>query len=303
MSAADERKYGLSMSPVFAALPEETLHRLSKAAKDKVVPAGTIIFRQGDPGDSFCVISSGRVRVFRRTKEHLEIELNQLGTGAFFGEMALITGRPRSAYAQAMEKTRLVVIRKDQFDEILESYPSVSMSLVKEMSIWLLQDDLKLERETARRFWVPCLSWFDLLVIVGLSLLFGVVFNLSNPNGINLLPKSSTTEAISAMSLAGAMAKHAKGEALFLDARPSGFFEQQRIAGAVNLPPALFDIIYMMELSQVDRDRELILYGRTISRHYDAQVAGKLILRGHKNTRLLDGGLTEWKRSGYPVEP
>jgi 3-mercaptopyruvate sulfurtransferase SseA len=59
----------------------------------------------------------------------------------------------------------------------------------------------------------------------------------------------------------------------------------------------------MMELSEVNGEKEIILYGRTISRLYDEQVASKLILRGHKNTKVLEGGLSEWKKAGYPVEP
>jgi len=71
----------------------------------------------------------------------------------------------------------------------------------------------------------------------------------------------------------------------------------------MNLPLALFEIMYMMELSDVDKEKEIIVYGRTISRLYDEDLAGKLILRGHKNTRILKGGLSQWKKKGYPVEP
>jgi CRP-like cAMP-binding protein len=303
MSGKNGTKDGLSVSAIFADIPEETLRELSEIAQDRVVPAHTIIFRQGDPGDSFYIINAGRVRVFRKGKKDLKTELIQLGPGEFFGEMALLGGRPRSAYVEAMEETHLIVINKDQFDRILNDYPSVSIGLVKEMSSWLLRDDLKLESETERRFRVPRLSCFDLFIILSLSLLFGMVFNLSNPNGVRVIPQFLTTEVISTVSAAEAISKYVDGKALFVDARPSSVFEQQRIKDAINLPLALFDVIYMMELSEVDGEKEIILYGRTISRLYDEQVARKLILRGHKNTKVLEGGLSEWKKSGYPVEP
>lgn len=293
----------LSECSVFANMPEEMLLELAKIAQEKVVPARTIIFRQGDPGDSFYIINSGEVTVFRKGKEGVETELARLGTGESFGEMALLTGEPRSGYVEAIEETRLTVISKDQFDRILKDYPLVSRNLVKQLSGRLLKDDLRLEKETERRLRVPALSWFDLLAILSLSLLFGIIFNLSNPNGIKLVPKSWSGEAVSTVSLSEAMRKYTEGNTLFVDARPSNFFEQRHIKGAINLPLALFDIIYMMELSEADREKEIILYGKTISRLYDEQVARKLILRGHKNTRVLSDGLSGWVKSGYPVEP
>jgi CRP-like cAMP-binding protein/rhodanese-related sulfurtransferase len=303
MSGKKETIDGLSASSIFADIPEETLREFSEIAEDRVVPAHTMIFRQGDPGDRFYVINAGRVRVFRKGKRDLKTELIQLGPGDFFGEMALFAGRPRSAYVEAMEETHLIMISKDEFDRIVSDYPSVSIGLVKEISNWLLRDDLRLEREQERRFRVPRLSCFDLFVVLSLSLLFGIVFNLSNPNGVRIIPQFLTTELISTVSAAEAISKHVDGKALFVDARPSSVFEQQRIKDAINVPLALFDIIYMMELGEMDGEKEIILYGRTISRLYDEQVASKLILRGHKNTKVLEGGLSEWKKAGYPVEP
>jgi len=59
----------------------------------------------------------------------------------------------------------------------------------------------------------------------------------------------------------------------------------------------------MMELSEVDKAKKIIVYGRSISSRSDEEVARKLILRGHKNIEILDGGLSTWKKKGYPVEP
>jgi rhodanese-related sulfurtransferase len=98
------------------------------------------------------------------------------------------------------------------------------------------------------------------------------------------------------------MALHQKGETLFVDAMPSNFYDKEHIPEAVNLPLAIFDIMYMMALSQEDKEKEIIVYGRTISKRYDEQLAAKLALRGHKNVRVLEGGLSAWKKKGYPVE-
>jgi rhodanese-related sulfurtransferase len=149
----------------------------------------------------------------------------------------------------------------------------------------------------------PGVSWHDSLIILTLSLVFGIVFNLSSPHGIRLLPKVWSDARISTITPLTAMELHRTGNAFFIDAMPPTFFEKEHIKGAVNLPPALFDIMYMLELSEVEKGREIVVYGRTVSSRYDEEVAQKLILRGHKNTRILEGGFSGWKKNGHPVGP
>jgi 3-mercaptopyruvate sulfurtransferase SseA len=56
-------------------------------------------------------------------------------------------------------------------------------------------------------------------------------------------------------------------------------------------------------LGEVEKDKEIIINGRSFSTRYDDQVARKLKLLGHNNVKILDGGLSKWKKKGYPVEP
>ncbi len=303
MTATHEKEKGLFDSPLFTGLPEEKLAEVERVVKKEVVPARTAIFRQGDPGDSFYIITSGKVRVFRKGREGTETELSLLGTGDSFGEMALLTGKARSAHVEAVEETHLLILEKDQFDRILKNHPDVSLAFIKQMSNWLLRDELMIEREAERQLRTPGLSWIDFLVIIFVSLLCGLLFNLSNPNGINLIPKSWSDEPISSVAISTAMAKHKAGGTLFVDARPSNFYDQGHIDGAVSVPSSLFEIMYMMELSDMEKTKEIIVYGRTISSLYDEQVARRLILRGHKNTMILEKGVSMWKKKGYPVKP
>ncbi len=130
----------------------EKLLELAQICESTVVPANTVVFEQGDPGDSFYLINAGKVRVFRKCRDGVETELARLGPGESFGEMALVTGEPRSGHEEALEETHLTVISKDEFDRILKDYPRVSHHLVQQLSSWLLRGDLRLERETERRF-------------------------------------------------------------------------------------------------------------------------------------------------------
>lgn len=303
MGPKNETERRLSESPIFADIPEEKLFEVARLAENRVVPAHTIIFQQGEPAESFFIINRGKVRVFKKGEEGLETDLAHLGPGESFGEMALVTEKPRSANVEALEETHLIVLPKDQFDRILRDYPHISSHFIKLLSSWILRDDRRLERETERQFRALRLSWFDLLVIFGLSILFGVSFNLSNPNGVRLIPKAWTAEAVSKVPISVAVAKHAEKRTLFVDARPANFYDQRRIKDAVNLPLALFDIMYMMQFNKIPKTKEIIVYGKTISRLYDEEVVRKLLLRGHKNTRVLQGGFPTWERQGYPVAP
>jgi len=303
MSGENVNECALSRSPLFADIPKSIVHEITQIAKEKVVPAHTIVFRQGDPGDSFYIINSGAVRVFRKGREGVEIELARLGQGDSFGEIALLTGEPRSGYVEALEKTHLTVISKDQFDQILKNHPDISSVFLKKLSNLLVRSDLRLVRESERQVQVPGLSLVALFIIIGLSLLFGISSNLSNPHGIPLIPKSLSLEPIPTVTILQSFEKYKEGKALFIDARPSNFFKQKHIKGALNIPLALFDIAYLIELGEGDREKEIIIYGKTLSRLYDEQVAEKLILRGHTNTKILQGGLSIWEKSGYPLEP
>src|SRR6266478_5326190 len=73
-------------------------------------PSGTVLFREGDRGQTMYVIRSGRVNISKRIGES-EITLAVLGPGEFFGEMALLEGLPRSAGATVVEEALLIALR------------------------------------------------------------------------------------------------------------------------------------------------------------------------------------------------
>ena len=299
----EEKRKGLSETSVFRDMPEEVMGEIARVVETKVLPAGTILFRKGDPGDSFWLIQSGKVRVFRRDDEGVDLTLSELGPGKSFGEMALLTGEPRSANVETLEETRLMVLTKAQFDGVLKSHPDVSLTFIKQLSGWLKKDEQALVMEAKRMAAPPKLSWFDFVLLIGVSILFALIFNQSNTNGLSLFPKIHSTEDIQMVDLAAAAQEHKEGETLFVDAMPANFYEKRHIKGAVNMPLALFDIVYMMTLDQEDKSKKIIVSGRTVSRLYDLDLAEKLILRGFKNVRVLKGKTSDWEKKGYPVEP
>ncbi len=287
---------------VFEQLPEGNRDELFKAVEHQMVAPRTIIFRQGDPGNRFYVIRSGKVRVFRKDAGGLETELSVLGPGESFGEMALLTGEARSANVEAIEETGLMVLSKEQFERILKDFPDITLGFVKQMSGWLLRDEKIIEKEAQQQYRAPRVSWFDFVLLIGVSLVLALVFNRSNPNGIPLSPSLPDRKAISQISAAQAMDQARSGEALFVDAGPEAFFEKKHIQGAVSMPLALFDIVYPMAFTGEEKEKRVIVYGGTFSKLYDWELASKLLLRGHKDVKVLEGGMAGWERKGYPIE-
>jgi CRP-like cAMP-binding protein len=90
---------------------------------------GDLIIREGDPGRSFFIIVEGRVRIYKIGPDLKEITLAHLGEGAFFGEMALLSGAPRTANVVAEEDTGILEVTDTVLRELATKYPLVISSL------------------------------------------------------------------------------------------------------------------------------------------------------------------------------
>jgi rhodanese-related sulfurtransferase len=184
----------------------------------------------------------------------------------------------------------------------LRDFPDISKVFVKEMRRWLLRDDERLEMEAGKAYKASRMSWVDFFLVIVISIVLAVIFNTTNPNGIPLFPEFPDRSSIPMVSPSAVLEEIQQGETLILDAMPTNFYHQRHIGGAVNIPLGLFDIVYLMTFAEEDKEKKIIVYGGTISKAYDLEVAGKLLLRGYKNVRILEGGLTAWEGTGYPVE-
>lgn len=125
---------------IFAALSEEDVQRIIPMVSETHYRKGDTIVRQGEPGDTFYIIDSGQVRVLRHTEPGApQTVLSYLGPGQHFGEMALLTGRPRNATVQAILDTRLLYLRKADFDRLLNKHPHLRemLNVEAELREWL----------------------------------------------------------------------------------------------------------------------------------------------------------------------
>lgn len=86
--------------------------------------AGTVILFEGEQGDSFYLLKKGSVWVSTR-RGGKDVRLATLTRGAFFGEVAVLSGQPRTATVTAAEPVEAIRFDKDKIDEILAQYPKV----------------------------------------------------------------------------------------------------------------------------------------------------------------------------------
>ncbi len=298
---AENRKQLLKLS-IFRDLPPTELDELSRTLQSKVIQPNEFIFKAGDPADAFYIIGSGRVRVFIRRENRIDREISVCGPGEHFGEVALLTDARHTANVESLAETHLISLPKERFDRLLRDYPDLFNNFVREMRRWLLKSRKIIEDEANTVFRASRVSLFDFLLVIGMSVLLAITFNMSNPYGIRLVPEPPDTESISSISAQAAMEDYRQGHALIVDAMPNNFYRERHIKGALNMPPALFDIIYLISFSEQDRAKRIVVYGNTISRPYDLEIANKLLLRGHTDVNIVDGGMKAWEANGYPVD-
>jgi CRP-like cAMP-binding protein len=119
--ARDQKLDLLHGIPLFARLDRKHLARLGMLTDEVDVPAGKVLIRQGELGDDLMIVVSGQVAVERNGAR-----VNQLRSGDFFGEIALIERGPRTATVTAEEASRLLVINHRDFHALMEEFPEVA---------------------------------------------------------------------------------------------------------------------------------------------------------------------------------
>ena len=120
----------LGATRVFSSLDRRTVDRLAKTATRRSFAAGETIVREGDSGVAFYVIVSGRVRV-ERAGGGAALDLGELGSGDFFGELALIEEHARTATVTAVEETECVLLPVWEFKALLNEHPEMARVIME----------------------------------------------------------------------------------------------------------------------------------------------------------------------------
>lgn len=124
----------LAQVPLFSHLSGTELAKLGAVTRQRKYPKNSVIVFEDDAGDALYVVQTGRVKVVLIGEDGREVILSVLDAGDFFGEMALIDDRPRSAHVIAMEDSDLLILRREEFEQRLKESPSMALGLLKELS-------------------------------------------------------------------------------------------------------------------------------------------------------------------------
>ena len=84
-----------------------------------------MIITEGEPGDSLFVVSTGRVKAFVRNPAGRQVKVREMGEGAFFGEISILKGSPRTATVTAASRLELLELDKAALDDITGRHPRV----------------------------------------------------------------------------------------------------------------------------------------------------------------------------------
>lgn len=124
----------LATIPIFDRLLPKDLEQLVTLWAPRTLQPGEILVRKGEPGSSMFIIEDGIVEIRVPDEDQKkEIRVSVLHQGDFFGEISLLDGLPRTATAVAMEETKLLVMRRDDFIEFLLQRPSVAVAMLGEI--------------------------------------------------------------------------------------------------------------------------------------------------------------------------
>jgi hypothetical protein len=112
------------VSPLFADFAVDEMVAVIQGLRLLTLDRGKVILREGDRGDSLYMLTSGSVRAFVR-KDGRQAPLADIDEGAFFGEMSILTGKPRTATIVALERCELLELDRATLNEITKAHPHV----------------------------------------------------------------------------------------------------------------------------------------------------------------------------------
>jgi CRP/FNR family transcriptional regulator, cyclic AMP receptor protein len=136
--------------PLFASLDDAATRELRDLLAVRDVSNGTPLFRSGDSGDAMYLIESGRVRISVNDADGSDVTLAELAGGDFFGEMALLDSKPRSADATVIDDARVAVLSRENFLAFVRGNPDVALKMLSAITHRLRRTDELLRQRVSR---------------------------------------------------------------------------------------------------------------------------------------------------------
>jgi len=120
----------ISEIPVFNALDSEDTHILAQYLFPKELPMEGLVCKEGQHGNFLSFVTSGELEIIK-TLDNKEAVISTISKGDSLGEMALIDGLTRSATVRACKTSSILILRRDDFNDLLEKHPKVGIKILK----------------------------------------------------------------------------------------------------------------------------------------------------------------------------
>jgi CRP/FNR family transcriptional regulator len=137
--------------PLFSTLSAQELDKVSRVAVPRKYESGSIILREGDPGDTCYVLQRGRARVTRQHADGRTITLTNLGPGEIFGELAMFGGEVRSASVEALDDVQAVAILAGDLKRLLNDHPEIAVKLLGTLGEKLREANARIARQSFQK--------------------------------------------------------------------------------------------------------------------------------------------------------
>ena len=140
----------LSRIPLFRRLTPEELEQLAQEVDLVKFDADETIFNEQDKGDALYVVETGSVRIWVLDEDVEPVTLKELGSGEFFGELAVLDRGPRSTNATAIGETTLHRLSSDDFQAFLMKHPDVAIDVICEIGARMRQTNTLVSQRATR---------------------------------------------------------------------------------------------------------------------------------------------------------
>lgn len=144
-----ERIVFLKQVTFFQGMSIDQLKVLAGICEEELIPRGTTIFEEGEPGGVLYIVVNGHVAIDRKGERKGDIvRLATMKAYSSFGEMSLFNNYPRSASAITIEDTLVLKLKDKQLMTLMRQYPDMSLELIKALSMRMRETNEQLMRVT-----------------------------------------------------------------------------------------------------------------------------------------------------------
>lgn len=131
--------------PVFAGLPDGLLEQIHEVTTDRFYRKGVVLFFEGDNGEGFYYIKTGKIKIMKMTDDGREHIIKILGPGDLFAEVLLFNNRAYPATAVAAEDSAVGIIKNTDLEKLVLSNNLLALELIKALSQRLLYAQQKIK--------------------------------------------------------------------------------------------------------------------------------------------------------------